>query len=602
MLQFTTGFFICNIYIAVIILGFLAARRIFRQVLSCRMRYHLWLVLFVLMAIPFLPDRIRIFPKSFPVFTHLDASSFADTSVTSETALPLTYGNAAGWMNDFTVSVCRNTPSVIEMSLASIWFIGMLVMFILFIRSALKLRQLRFCSLPLQDEKVRILYRQCMEEMHLTREIPVYSSAYLTSPVITGYFLPRIYLPIHLISDYNAKEMRYMLLHELQHYRHKDALINHLMNTFGIVYWFNPFVWYALKEMRNDRETACDISVLRMLDRRDYEDYGHTLINLAEKMSHTPFSFTAGMSGTMKQMKQRILNIACYKTPTRKKQLSGITVFLLITLAALFVSPSLSIRAEDERTDTGKPTEEAITSVDYSHYFDTYEGSFVLYDAEEDSWKIYNDDAANTRTAPASTYKIYNALFGLEAGVITPEASEMSWNHTPYPLETWNADQDLNSAMQNSVNWYFQNIDAQLGMTTIQNDIKAIGYGNQKTGRDISSYWMDADGTLKISPVEQVELLKRLYDNDFGFADENIHAVKDSIRLLTSSHGSLSGKTGTMQVDGQNTNGWFIGYVETKGDTYFFAANIQAEDDASGAVASEITLSILSDLGIWDSP
>jgi bla regulator protein BlaR1 len=52
-------------------------------------------------------------------------------------------------------------------------------------------------------------------------------------------------------------------------------------------------------------------------------------------------------------------------------------------------------------------------------------------------------------------------------------------------------------------------------------------------------------------------------------------------------------------VDGQDVNGWFIGYIETAGNTYFFATNIQAAEDATGSKASEISLSILSHMGIW---
>ena len=65
------------------------------------------------------------------------------------------------------------------------------------------------------------------------------------------------------------------------------------MNLAGVIYWFNPLVWYALKEMRNDREVACDTSVLKMLEEDAYEDYGNTLINFAEKVSLTPFPFAA---------------------------------------------------------------------------------------------------------------------------------------------------------------------------------------------------------------------------------------------------------------------------------------------------------------------
>jgi beta-lactamase class D len=59
------------------------------------------------------------------------------------------------------------------------------------------------------------------------------------------------------------------------------------------------------------------------------------------------------------------------------------------------------------------------------------------------------------------------------------------------------------------------------------------------------------------------------------------------------------GKTGTGRVDGQDVNGWFIGYIETADNTYFFATNIGADSDATGGNATEISMSILSDMNIW---
>lgn len=107
------------------------------------------------------------------------------------------------------------------------------------------------------------------------------------------------------------------------------------------------------------------------------------------------------------------------------------------------------------------------------------------------------------------------------------------------------------------------------------------------------------ESSLKISPIEQVELLTKLHNNSFDFSPENINAVKDAIRLSSSDAGTLYGKTGTGRVDGKDVNGWFIGYIETADNTYFFAVNIGADGDATGSAATEITMSILSDLQIW---
>ena len=80
----------------------------------------------------------------------------------------------------------------------------------------------------------------------------------------------------------------------------------------------------------------------------------------------------------------------------------------------------------------------------------------------------------------------------------------------------------------------------------------------------------------------------------------HIQAVKEALLLEKNEGARLSGKTGTGAVNGKNINGWFIGYVETKNNTYFFATNILNQDDSSGSKAGEITLSILKDLGIYN--
>lgn len=152
--------------------------------------------------------------------------------------------------------------------------------------------------------------------------------------------------------------------------------------------------------------------------------------------------------------------------------------------------------------------------------------------------------------------------------------------------------------MQNSVTWYFQAIDQQAGLPVVKEYIRKTGYGNQTMGNDLSSYW--ADSTLKISPVEQVEMLVKLCENQFDFTPENIETVKNSIFLFSADKGRLYGKTGTGEADGKNVLGWFIGFIERDDGTIFFAANIQNEALADGNAAAELTFSVLSDLGMWN--
>jgi bla regulator protein BlaR1 len=141
-------------------------------------------------------------------------------------------------------------------------------------------------------------------------------------------------------------------------------------------------------------------------------------------------------------------------------------------------------------------------------------------------------------------------------------------------------------------------VDEQLGATDISKFIKEIGYGNEDMSGVFPTYWVES--SLRISPIEQVELLTDLQNNSFGFSLENINAVKDAIRLSSSDAGTLYGKTGTGRVDGQDVNGWFVGLIEAENNTYFFATNIGSDSDATGRNATEITMSILSDMNIWN--
>ena len=562
------------------------------------MQYNLSIIFLAILIVPFLP--INSAPSSISWSHLLTASSSTNGDI--QTTVLSGNGYNLDKINDFAVSVSTQIPTFIHTLLVFFWSIGIFIMFFLLYRSAKQVKALHSSALPLQNEELNALYIECLNEVNSKHTIPIYSTAFLKSPVLAGFLHPRIYLPIHLISDFNAgtissTDIRYMLLHELQHYKHKDILIGYLINTVNVFYWFNPLIWYFLKKIRQERELACDSAVLQLLKETEYKSYGNALINFAETIALSPFPFTMGISGNIKQLKGRILNIASFHQPTFKQKIRGYLICIFVSTIIIGCIPILSVYASDQTGYHFDTTEKNITQLNLSSNFGDYTGSFVLYDQSADRWNIYNMDHASTRVSPNSTYKIYDALLGLESGIITPEHSTFTWNGEPYPFHSWEADQDLTSAIHNSVNWYFQAIDSQAGFEAVRTFLQTINYGNQNTGTNLNLYWTDF--SLKISPIEQVELLQDFYQNNFHFDSKNIQAVKKALLLSSTSSGSLYGKTGTGRINGKDINGWFIGYIETANNTYYFATNIQSSSDATGSQATEITESVLSNLGIW---
>ena len=598
MSDWSIHFLISNILICIFTLVIIGTKKLLKKYLSAATQYHLWFLLFLLLAVPFFPVQIhgsQLF--SWLHFFHTDSGLNSGTDTLSKLTSN-TQNNLLNQVNDFSVSISSRFSGGLNTILFLIWITGVMIMSVLTLHSLNYVRSIKRSALPLQNQQVKTIYYDCLKELKISHQVPVYSTAFLKSPVLIGIIHPRIYIPIHLISELNPDDMRFMLLHELQHYRHKDTLIGFLMVISNILYWFNPFIWYALKEIHCDRELACDSAVLQMISTDEYQAYGTTLINFAEKISSFSSPLAVGMSGNFRQMKRRILNIAVFRKETLYQKMRALIIYLVISAVFIGCTPILSIGASTQDVYHFHDTDKNISLLDVSAIFGSYDGSFVLYDNHLDSWKIYDLEEANKRIPPDSTYKIYDALLGLESGIITPEHSSMAWNGEHFSYSAWENDQDLNSAMQNSVNWYFQTMDSQLGLNKIQEFLNEIEYGNQTTSSNLKLYW--SDFSLKISPIEQVELLKKFNTNGFHLHSQNVLSVKNAIKIVGTSDGTFYGKTGTGCIDGQDINGWFIGYIETSDNIYYFATNIQSDSNATGKKALEITSAILKKLHIWN--
>lgn len=228
-------------------------------------------------------------------------------------------------------------------------------------------------------------------------------------------------------------------------------------------------------------------------------------------------------------------------------------------------------------------------------YFEGYQGTFILFDEQNDEYTVYNEEQSKKRIPPCSSFKIYNSLIGLETGVLKDENSVFKWDGTIYPLASWDKDNTLASAISNSVIWYYKEMAARVGKDKMQRYVNKIPYGNC----DISggaTFWQVS--SLKISAQEQIELLKRLYHGQLPFSQRNMSIVRKIITLSANDEVVLSGKTGSGFYDGKDVIGWFVGCVEKDGKRYMFVTNVEGDDKANGMKAKAITLAILKEKGL----
>lgn len=144
------------------------------------------------------------------------------------------------------------------------------------------------------------------------------------TPVVTGVFKPRIYLPYAL----QEPQLTHVLAHEKMHIRRKDHWLKFLFYIAVIVHWFNPFVWIAYRLLERDMEMACDEAVLEKLGAEEKMKYCESLLELASSKNHfvgNPVAF--GES----DVKKRIKNLLNYEKPV--VWLSVIAVVVIICTA-----------------------------------------------------------------------------------------------------------------------------------------------------------------------------------------------------------------------------------------------------------------------------
>lgn len=278
-----------------------------------------------------------------------------------------------------------------------------------------------------------------------------------------------------------------------------------------------------------------------------------------------------------------------------KRTSRHIALLLLAPMMSLFIAPSF------------KPA----SAQDLSRFFKETPGAFVLYDLKENRYRRYNEARCRQRFSPYSTFKIPNSLIGLETKVLADANHPMRWEPEKYPESSdwteapfvhWKQDQTLRSALKYSVVWYYRELAKLIGAQRMKKYVAAFGYGNGDISGGLDSprlfqaFWLNS--SLRISADEQIEFLKKFYTGKLPVSAHATAIVKDILVLEKTPRYTLSGKTGGGSLPNGSSLGWFVGYVETQGNVYFFATNIEGANYA--AIRDRriaLTKQILTELG-----
>ncbi|RYG33976.1 MAG: class D beta-lactamase [Chitinophagaceae bacterium] len=237
-------------------------------------------------------------------------------------------------------------------------------------------------------------------------------------------------------------------------------------------------------------------------------------------------------------------------------------------------------------------------------YFDDnkVKGCFALMNNGTGKFTVYN--LARYRDSsylPASTFKIINSLIGLQTGKISSDTMLIKWDGVKRQFDSWNKDLTMYEAFRASAVPYYQEVARRIGKDTMQFWLDSLAYGTKKITTAVDTFWLD--NSLKITPDEELGLVKRLYFDQLPFYKTYQEMVKKAMLFEDNANYRMGYKTGLGFWDEKTGKqiGWLVGWIEENRHPYFFVLNIESSDRNfdMGPVRLKMVKDILKDLGFF---
>ncbi|HAR5181616.1 TPA: beta-lactam sensor/signal transducer BlaR1 [Staphylococcus aureus] len=559
-------------------------RYILKRYFNYMLNYKVWYLTLLAGLIPFIPIKFSFFK-----FNNLNNQ---EPTVESNSHNLNPNINTTKPVHEFTTDIHKFNWDSIDNICTVIWIVLVIILSFKFLNSLLYLKYLKKQSLYL-NEKEKDKINKILFNHQYKRNIVIRKAESIHSPITFWYGKYIILIPSLYFKSINDKKLKYIILHEYAHAKNRDTLHLMIFHIFSIAMSYNPLIQIVKRKMIHDNEVEADRFVLNNINKNEFKSYAEAIMDSVLKTSFFNKNILShSFNGKKSLLKRRLINI---KEGNLKKQSKLILIFICIFTFFIMIIQSQFLMGQS-LTDYNykKPLQSDYQILDESKNFGSNSGSFVMYSMKKDKYYIYNEKESRKRYSPDSTYKIYLALFGLDRHIISDKNSRMSWNHNHYPFDSWNKDQDLNTAIQNSVNWYFERISNQLSKNYTSDQLKQLNYGNKNLG-SYKAYWLE--DSLKISNLEQVIVLKNMMEQNNHFSKNEKKQLSSSLLIRKNENYELYGKTGTGIVNGKYNNGWFVGYVITNHDKYYFSTHL-SDEKASGENAKFINEKILKEMGV----
>jgi beta-lactamase regulating signal transducer with metallopeptidase domain len=195
-------------------------------------------------------------------------------------------------------------------------------------------------------------------EMGIRKSVDVLLDVELGAPVTCGIRRPAIILPADS-SQWSDSDIRRALVHELEHIRRRDWLIQIVGRIVCSIYWFHPLMWVTWRKLRIEAERACDDAVV---EREEGTEYAQQLVNLARRLSNVTERPVLAMANR-NDLSTRVSAILSsdqrrgrvgFRMATAAVVVAAFVVFTLAPMRAVGISPGVAAMIDAEQTGQTK--------------------------------------------------------------------------------------------------------------------------------------------------------------------------------------------------------------------------------------------------------
>ena len=347
---------------ALLLLLILGLKPLYKNKFSKRWQYYIWIVVALRFLLPFTPDTTIVGS----LFEKFDTAAITNEIPTSPNVpVPADTGNSKAepiqTNREITTAAMREPFN----KYVCLFFIWSALALVLFVRKVTVyqgfIQYIKAGNKEVSDIKILNLLSDCEEKLNIKTRVELSCNPLIASPMLIGFFRPRIILPVGELED---KELSYIFVHELTHYKQRDMFYKWLIQIVVCAHWFNPFVYLLEKEVNKSCELSCDEKVISVLDDTARREYGDTLISFLKsnnlyKSSLASVTLTEGAE----QLKERLGAIMKFKK--KSKGIIAITaIFSVLVCVCFFVTGAYAASPATNNNlvlkDNGKPNEVSI--------------------------------------------------------------------------------------------------------------------------------------------------------------------------------------------------------------------------------------------------